>query len=140
LGIALYYFSIWLDARPMQLFAVYDYWHTSPNFFLARVGILLVMFPLSFVWCRWVVSRIRFSPMVQMGQTSLLVYWVHIELVYGRFSILQKGAQSIAMATFGLLIITTAMVLLSVARTRWKGNRAKVISWFRRTLRLAPES
>ncbi len=61
--------------------------------------------------------------MVQMGQTSLLVYWVHIEFVYGRFSILQKGAQSIPMATFGLLIITTAMVLLSVARTRWKGNR-----------------
>ncbi len=52
LGIALYYFSMWLDARPVQLFAVYDYWHTSPNFFLARVGILLVLFPLSYVWCR----------------------------------------------------------------------------------------
>jgi len=77
---------------------------------------------------------------VQMGQTSLLVYWVHIEFVYGRFSLLQKGAQSIPMATFGLLIITAAMVLLSVARTRWKGNRAQVIGWFRRTLRLAPET
>ena len=126
LGITLYYFSMWLDARPVQLFAVYDYWHTSPNFFLARVGILLVLFPLSYAWCRWVVARIAFSPLVQMGQTSLLVYWVHIEFVYGRFSILQKGAQSIAMATFGLLIITTAMVLLSVARTRWKGNGAEV--------------
>jgi uncharacterized membrane protein len=128
LGIALYYFSIWLDARPVQLFAVYDYWHTSPNFFLARVGILLVLFPLSYVWCRAVVSRIPFSPLVQMGQTSLLVYWVHIEFVYGRFSIMQKGAQSIARATFGLLIITTAMVLLSVARTRWKGNGAEVVA------------
>jgi uncharacterized membrane protein len=139
-GIALYYFSMWLDARPVQLFAVYDYWHTSPNFFLARVSVLLVLFPLSFLWCRWVVSRIPFSPMVQMGQTSLLVYWVHIEFVYGRFSILQKGAQSITMATLGLLIITAAMVLLSIARTRWKGNRAEVVGWFRRTLRLAPES
>jgi uncharacterized membrane protein len=140
LGIALYYCSMWLDARPVKLFAVYDYWHTSPNFFLARVGILLLLFPLSFLWCRWVVARIPFSPMVQMGQTSLLVYWVHIEFVYGRFSLLQKGAQSIPMATFGLLIITAAMVLLSVARTRWKGNRAQVIGWFRRTLRLAPET
>jgi len=60
--------------------------------------------------------------------------------VYGRFSILQKGAQSIAMATFGLLIITTAMVLLSVARTRWKGNRAEVIDWLRRTLQPAREA
>jgi membrane-bound acyltransferase YfiQ involved in biofilm formation len=112
---------------------VYDYWHTSPNFFMARVGILLVMFPVSFVWCRWVVSRVPFSPMVQLGQTSLLVYWVHIEFVYGRFSILQKGAQSIPMATLGLLIITAAMVLLSVARTRWKGSGAEVLAWLRRT-------
>jgi uncharacterized membrane protein len=140
LGIALYYFSMWLDARPVQLFAVYDYWHTSPNFFLARVGILLLMFPLSYAWCRAVVSRIPFSPMVQMGQTSLLVYWVHIEFVYGRFSILQKGAQSIAMATFGLLIVTVAMVLLSVARTRWKGNGAEVVAWLRRAVQPAARS
>jgi uncharacterized membrane protein len=131
LGIALYYFSMWLDARPVQLFAVYDYWHTSPNFFLARVGILLVLFPLSYLWCRWVIARIPFSPLVQMGQTSLLVYWVHIEFVYGRFSIMKKGAQSIPMATFGLLLITTAMVLLSVARASWKGTGAPVWAWLR---------
>jgi uncharacterized membrane protein len=134
LGIALYYFSMWLDARPVQLFAVYDYWHTSPNFFMARLGILLALFPLSYAWCRVVVLRIPFSPLVQMGQTSLLVYWVHIEFVYGRFSILQKGAQSIPMATLGLLIITTAMVLLSVARTRWKGNGVEVLAWLRRAV------
>jgi uncharacterized membrane protein len=137
LGIALYYFSTWLDARPAQIFAVYDYWHTSPNFFLARVGILLVLFPLSYAWCRAVVSRIPFSPLVQMGQTSLLVYWVHIEFVYGRFSILQKGEQSIPMATLGLLIITAMMVLLSVARTRWKGSRVDVLAWLRRAVQPA---
>jgi uncharacterized membrane protein len=137
LGIALYYFSIWLDARPVQIFSVYDYWHTSPNFFLARVGILLALFPLSHTWCRTVVSRIPFSPLVQMGQTSLLVYWVHIEFVYGRFSILQKGVQSIPMATLGLLIITAAMVLLSVARTRWKRNGAEMLAWLRRAVQPA---
>ena len=132
LGISLYYFSMWLDARPVQLFAVYDYWHTSPNFFVARLGILLLLFPLAYAWCRAVVSRIPFSPLAQMGQTSLLVYWVHIEFVYGRFSILQKGAQSIPMATLGLLVITAAMVLLSVARTRWKGNGTELLAWVRR--------
>jgi uncharacterized membrane protein len=139
-GIALYYFSFWLDARPMQLFAVYDYWHTGPNFFLARLGILLVLFPLSYAWCRWIVSRTPFSPMVQMGQTSLMVYWVHIEFVYGRFSILRKGAQSIPMATFGLLIITTAMVLLSLARTRSKGHGAEILAWFQGKLHPAGEA
>jgi uncharacterized membrane protein len=140
LGIALYYCSIWLDARPVKLFAVYDYWHTSPNFFLARVGILLLLFPLSFLWCRWVVARIPFSPMVQMGQTSLLVYWVHIEFVYGRFSILTKRAQSIPMASLGLLIIFVTMVFLSLARERTKGRGAGILESLRRRTRPATES
>lgn len=139
-GMAMFYLAGWLDARPAQMFSVYDYWHTSPNFFLARVGILLVLFPVSYWWCRWVVSRIPFSPMVQMGQTSLLVYWVHIEFVYGRFSILQKNMETIPMATLGLLIITASMVLLSVARTRSKGRGAEMAAWFRRTLRPAAET
>jgi MFS superfamily sulfate permease-like transporter len=67
----------------------------------------------------------------------LLVYWVHIEFVYGRFSILQKGVQSIPMATLGLLIITAAMVFLSVARTRWKRNGAETLAWLRRAVQPA---
>ena len=130
-GLALYYLAAWLDARPVQMFAVYDYWHTSPDFFLARVGIMMVLFPLSYWWCRWVGARIPFSPVVQLGQTSLLVYWVHIEFVYGRFSILRKNGESIPIATLGFLIITAAMVLLSMARTRSKGRGAEIMAWFR---------
>ena len=37
---------------------------------------------------------IPFSPLIQLGKTSLLVYWVHIEFVYGRFSILRKEQQT----------------------------------------------
>ena len=36
---ALIALGLWLDARPVQLYAVYDFWHTSPNFFLVRVGV-----------------------------------------------------------------------------------------------------
>src|SRR5580693_7784208 len=35
--------SILFDASPIRLYAVYDYWHTSPNFFLLRCGILLII-------------------------------------------------------------------------------------------------
>jgi fucose 4-O-acetylase-like acetyltransferase len=63
-----------------------------------------------------------FSPLIQLGQTSLLVYWVHIEFVYGRFSILPKRVQTISSASWGLLQITVFMVILSLVRTRidWK--------------------
>src|SRR5215471_11976999 len=42
-GIGLIELSRWLDALPLRLYPVYDYWHTSPNFFLIRVGMLLVI-------------------------------------------------------------------------------------------------
>lgn len=110
----------WLDARPEQLYSVYDFWHTSPNFFLIRVGLLLLILAAAYAWCRWGAGQWGFSPLIQLGQTSLLVYWVHIEFVYGRFSILHKRAQDIPTASFGLLVIFLFMVLLSVWRTKWK--------------------
>jgi uncharacterized membrane protein len=117
------------DAGPIRLYdpAIYDYWHTSPSFFLMRCGILLMILFLAYAWCRWGFAQRGFSPIIQLGQTSLLVYWVHIEFVYGRLSILPKGRCSIAAATTGLVIIFVAMLALSIARTRWKKRTAKVL-------------
>jgi len=131
-GIALIYFSRWLDARPWQPYPVYDYWHTSPSFFLLRVGLLLLVLSAAYAWCRWGAGQWGFSPLVQLGQTSLLVYWVHLEFVYGRFSILPKHAQSIRTASFGLLMICLAMLLLSLARTSLKGKGAELFGWLHR--------
>ncbi len=125
LGVVLGALALWLDARPVQLYAVYDFWHTSPNFLLVRVGILLVILFLCYAWCRWGFGTKGFSPILQLGNTSLLVYWVHIEFVYGRFSILPKRQMSIPAATLGLLTIFSAMVTLSLIRTRWKKRRSQ---------------
>lgn len=130
-GVSLFFLSTWLDSLPKRLYAVYDYWHTSPNFFLARVGVLLIIVTLSYAWCRWGPVKRWFSPLVQLGQTSLIVYWVHIEFVYGRFSILDKRQQSVPMATFGLAVIFAAMVLLSITRTRFKGRGSEILAKLR---------
>jgi len=116
--------SMLLDRSPYRWSAAYDYWHTSPNFFLMRCGILLGILFLAFAWCRWGLPQRYFSPLAQLGKTSLLVYWVHIEFVYGRFSILPKGQCNIAKATAGLLAIFLAMLGLSVMRTRWKQRKS----------------
>ena len=120
-GIALIELSRWLDALPRQIYPVYDYWHTSPQFFLIRVGMLLLILTGSYAWCRWGLAQWRFSPLIQLGQASLLVYWVHIEFVYGRVSILPKHAQSILGASLGLLTIFLAMLALAYVRTHFKG-------------------
>ena len=118
-----------LDGSSIQIYPVYDFWHTSPNFFLIRVGILLLILSFAFAWCRWGWGALGsgagiWNPLLQLGQASLLVYWVHIEFVYGKFSILPKRASSIPVATFGLCAIFVAMLLLSMARTRWKARAA----------------
>jgi uncharacterized membrane protein len=119
-GIALIYLARWFDARSWQLYPVYDFWHTSPNFFLIRVGLLLVILSAVYAWCRWGAGQWGFSPLIQLGQTSLLVYWVHIEFVYGRFSILPKRSQDTRTATLGLLAIFLSMLVLSRIRTNLK--------------------
>jgi uncharacterized membrane protein len=136
-GLALVAASRWLDARPRQLYAVYDYWHTSPNFFLIRVGMLFMILTASYVWCRWGFAQRPagewgFSPLILLGQASLLVYWVHLEFVYGRASILPKHSVSIRTASFGLIVIFLAMLALALFRTRMKGRGAELLAWFRR--------
>jgi len=53
------------------------------------------------------------------------VYWVHIEFVYGRVSILSKRVQGMMSASIGLLLIFLAMLALSLARTKLKGRGVK---------------
>lgn len=119
--------SILFDHSPVRLYAVYDYWHSGPNFFLMRCGMLLIILFLAYAWCRWGAAQIGFSPLIQLGQTSLLVYWVHIEFVYGGMSILPKGQCSVAKATLGLIVIFLAMLALSLLRTNWKKWWSKVL-------------
>jgi uncharacterized membrane protein len=134
-GIALIALGIWLDARPARLYAVYDFWHTSPNFFLIRTGIVMVILFAGYAWCRWGAGQWGFSPLVELGKSSLLVYWVHIEFVYGGLSIVPKRSVGIATATLGLVTIFTAMTLLAAVRNRFPGQGAERWALFRRTAR-----
>jgi uncharacterized membrane protein len=127
-GIVLIAVSRFFDASRWQYYPVYDYWHTSPSFFLARIGILLVIVFASYAWCRWGLGQWGFSPMIQLGTTSLLVYWVHIEFVYGRVSLLAKHGMGIGAASLGLLMIFLAMLALSVAKTYWKRKRTALLA------------
>jgi uncharacterized membrane protein len=125
-GLVLFLLARGLDSLAIQVYPVYDFWHTSPSFFLMRIGILFMIAFAAYAWCRWGLGQYGFSPLIQLGTTSLLVYWVHIEFVYGRVSILRKHAMDIRGATLGLVTITTAMLLLSLARTHWKARQKRL--------------
>jgi uncharacterized membrane protein len=131
-GIVLTEAAHWWDLQPWPFYAVYDFWHTSPSFFLIRLGMLFAILAGSYAWCRWGAGQWGFSPLIQLGQASLLVYWVHIEFVYGRVSILPKRACSLGTASLGLLQIFLAMLALAFLRTRWKGRGLEILGWLRR--------
>lgn len=67
----------------------------------------------------------RFGPVRQLGRTSLLMYWVHVELVYGHLAggylLDLKGKLSFAQASVGVLALSLLMLGLSVFRTRYLG-------------------
>ena len=121
-GFAIVYGARFADSLRWQLYPVYDYWHTSPAFFATRVGLLLILVFVANAWCRWGLGQVSFSPLIQLGKTSLLVYWVHIELVYGRFHILPPHSQTILGASKGLATIFLLMLALSLVRTTWKAR------------------
>lgn len=66
----------------------------------------------------------RFSVMRVFGQTSLLVYWVHVELVYGLLFKRFADRLSMAWSTVAFVLMTAAMLALSLWRIkRWRGWR-----------------
>ena len=82
-GATLFAGGVWSALRPM-LFPDAYFWTTSPAYVAVRVGLMLAMVPLAWLWTSrpWRAPD-RSSPLETFGTGSLFVYWVHVELVYG---------------------------------------------------------
>ncbi|HXA48952.1 MAG TPA: acyltransferase family protein [Candidatus Acidoferrum sp.] len=99
-----------------------DYWMDSPAQVLTKLGVLLLMVSCAFVWTRYG-ARPGWSWIRQLGTTSLLVYWVHIELVYGKASWFFKDSLTIPQTVLATAIVIPLMLLVSTMqshRERWK--------------------
>jgi uncharacterized membrane protein len=93
----------------------------GPDTFLYRLGWIGVLALPAHVAVRlW--PPPRFSMMRVFGQTSLLVYWVHVELVYGLLFKRLANRLSMAQATVAFVLMTAAMLGLAVLRLKyWRG-------------------
>jgi hypothetical protein len=61
-----------------------DFWTSSPTWFAMRAGLLMVGVAVSHMIARWAGRwNLRFRPLERFGRSSLFVYWIHVELVYG---------------------------------------------------------
>jgi hypothetical protein len=102
-------------------FSIYkkaDFWLDSPAQVLTKQGVVWVMLGFAFLWTRCG-AREGWSAVRQVGTTSLLVYWVHIEMVYGRSLWFLKNSLTVPQTIASAVLVILLMLGLSVARTNW---------------------
>jgi fucose 4-O-acetylase-like acetyltransferase len=68
--------------------------------------------------------------MQQLGRTSLFIYWIHVEMVYGLVSMPLHHALSLRQAAVALVLFTFFMLACSLAKDRvvawWTGGRGRL--------------
>lgn len=81
-GLALAATAFALSYVPNRLMPSY-FWTTSPAYFFLRVGLMTVAIAIAYAWESRAGAAEAWSPVRQFGRTSLFVYWIHVEMVYG---------------------------------------------------------
>jgi acyltransferase len=93
----------------------HDYWKASPNWFLVRVGI--VAFVCSVFYYVHNLPVAVEKNLVMLGQASLIIYPVHLLIVYGssmNYGLMQRVGQTLAAhqaVLTGIIVLLLMLVL-----------------------------
>ena len=102
-----------------------SFWTSSPTFFFLRLGVLILAVPAAYVWERRPTGD-RWSPLQQFGRTSLFIYWIHIEMVYGVLSAPLHRRLPLGTAIVGLVVFAVFLFGLSLLKNwavrLWRGR------------------
>ncbi len=112
------------------IYRVTSFWTSSPTFFFLRCGILALAIVLGYLWESRPFRLTSWQPLVTLGMSSLFVYWIHVEMVYGYLtrSLHHKLEFTRAVAAFfAFAALMYLLVLLKdwVAR-KWRSVRPAV--------------
>ncbi len=121
LGVVLIFASQQLSNFPYSVYSRSEFWLDNPWLILIKVGVILLLLSFAYLWTKH--SEGGWSLVRQFGVTSLIVYWVHIELIYGRWFWFWKESLTIGQTTAAAVILILLMLLVSIARTQWKNWR-----------------
>ena len=119
LGILLILAARYCSGIPYSLYAKSDFWLNSPWLILIKLGVILVTLTAAYVWTQHAAAS-GWSWIRQFGTTSLLVYWVHTELVYGRWLYFWKESLTPGQTALAALGVVLLMLGLSTLKTNWK--------------------
>ena len=112
-ALSLFAVIVWIALRP-------DPWRDfSPAVFLLRDTLTIPLLAAC-----WLLERrgLSLRPLTKLGQHSLIVYWVHIEIVYGRWFWRARGTLTLQQGALVLSAVLAAMVALAYA-VEWRPQR-----------------
>jgi uncharacterized membrane protein len=124
-GLVLVYAAQYLSNLPFSLYSQTSFWTDNPALILIRVGVILAIMAGAYVWTAYCAGA-GWSWMQCLGKNSLMVYWVHVMMVYGSLVKPIKRTMAIPAAAAATLLVTALMLALSAAWLRWKARRREV--------------
>jgi peptidoglycan/LPS O-acetylase OafA/YrhL len=117
IGFPLVFVAQYFSNIPFSLYPKSEFWSNSPALVLIRTGVILLMLSGAYLWTEYGAGA-GWSWMQTLGKNSLMVYWVHVILVYGHIFKPLKRSLSVPLTTLAVVILTLAMLWL-----RWKARR-----------------
>jgi uncharacterized membrane protein len=127
-GVALVALGQYLSTQP-TIYRDSSFWTTSPTWFVMRVGILMIgvaaIYALGEMAMRW---NITVPALERIGRSSLFIYWIHVELVYGYATWLLRGRLPVWGSILACLVFSALMYGAVVVRDRMLENRTSARS------------
>ena len=117
LGVGMILGARYFANLPFSIYAKSEFWLDSPAQVLIKLGVILVTLAAAYVWTQYGAAGAGWSWVRQFGTTSLLVYWVHIELVYGRWLPWCKNNLDEGQTALAAAVLIALMLLLATAKT-----------------------
>jgi fucose 4-O-acetylase-like acetyltransferase len=115
-GFALVLAGQYFGNLPYSLYRNSDFWLNSPALVFIKLGAILLGLCFAYLWTTHAAPQ-GWSWVRQLGTTSLLVYWLHTELVYGRWLGFWKEKLSIGQTAVLAVMIIAVMLGLSFIKT-----------------------
>ena len=104
---------------PFSIYPASEFWLNSPGLIFCKLGVAMLMGAGAYLWTEFLATGWSFVR--QLGTTSLVVYWAHIELTYGRWfaDYRQKLSPGVVLIVAAAMVALMVGVSLAFRRVQW---------------------
>lgn len=131
-GVAGVLLGWWASFQP-SIYTRSDFWTSSPTFFFIRLGLVTSMVPAAWAHCEFWLRENAHGPatllwragegitraLELLGRSSLFVYWIHVEMVYGVVATPIKRELPLWASLLGTLALCVLLFGVTRLKNRW---------------------